>query len=396
MNIGFATASVSRKGAGIAQAVRDLAHALRRLPHTSVQVFALDDEHTAADRASWNSVPLATFHKLGPAAFGYAPGLLPALEASRADLLHVHGIWMYPSAASLRWSKRTRRPHLVSPHGMLDPWALHRSAWKKRAAGWLFENRHLESAACLHALNLAEAEAIRAYGLRNPVCVIPNGIDLEPSPGSAPAAWEQALPPQAPVLLYFGRLHPKKGLVNLLRAWADLSRTQPPSVTGWFLVLAGWDQSGHEAELRALAESLGIAAQVRFIGPQFGPDKAATYRRARALVLPSFSEGLPVTVLEAWAHRLPVLMTPHCHLPEGFEAGAALRAQPDPVSIAQGLLELISMSEDTRAGMGRRGRALVEARFSWNVVAAEMSRVYAWLLAAGPRPASVIDPPAGP
>ena len=124
----------------------------------------------------------------GPRAFGYAPELSRALDAARLDLVHTHGLWMYPSvAAAWRWATRWKRPLVVSPHGMLEPWAVRNSAWKKRIAGWLFENRHLRRAACLHALNDAEYEAIRAYGLTNPVAVIPNGVDL-PEPGGSPRA----------------------------------------------------------------------------------------------------------------------------------------------------------------------------------------------------------------
>ena len=104
-------------------------------------------------------------------------GIGAAVEASNADILHVHGIWMYPSVVALRWS-REARPYLVSPHGLLKPRALRNSRWKKRIAALLYENEHLRHAACLHALNAAEAEAFRAYGLKNPICVIPNGAIL--------------------------------------------------------------------------------------------------------------------------------------------------------------------------------------------------------------------------
>ena len=96
---------------------------------------------------------------------------------------------MYPSLASRRWSRRVCRPYLVSPHGMLDPWAVRHAAWKKRVAGWWFENAHLAGAACLHALTASEARAIRAYGLTNPICVVPNGVDLPRQTAFPRPAW---------------------------------------------------------------------------------------------------------------------------------------------------------------------------------------------------------------
>ena len=126
---------------------------------------------------------------VGGGAFGYAPRLARSLREGRLSLLHANGLWMYPSLASRRWSRRARRPYLIAPHGMLDPWAVAHSAWKKRLVGWWFENAHLAGAACLHALTAAEARALRSYGLRNPICVVPNGVDPPIEPVSAGRPW---------------------------------------------------------------------------------------------------------------------------------------------------------------------------------------------------------------
>src|SRR4030095_11103730 len=100
--------------------------------------------------------------------------------------------------------KRTGRPYLVHPHGMLDAWGLQNSGSKKLIAAWLYENQHLREAACLRALSEAETRSIRAYGLRNPICVIPSGVDL-PDLSASNANSESANPK---TLLYLGRLHP--------------------------------------------------------------------------------------------------------------------------------------------------------------------------------------------
>jgi poly(glycerol-phosphate) alpha-glucosyltransferase len=293
---------------------------------------------------------------------------------------------MYPSVVSHRWASLARRQYLVSPVGMLDSWALKNSAFKKRVATWLFERRNLLGAACLHALSEEEAAAIRAFGLRNPVCVIPNGVDVPVGRPTGDPSWARQIPPGVKVLLFLGRLHPKKGLSALLHGWAAV---QHPRRDHWRLVIIGWGQGRHETELHRLVSELGLSEQVRFFGPQFGQEKAATLARADAFVLPSFSEGLPVAVLEAWAHGLPVLMTPQCNLSEGFEIGAALRVEPEAGSLANGLEELFGMRESDRLAVGERGRRLVEARFSWPKIASEMRQVYEWMLGARAKPASV-------
>lgn len=386
MRLGFLTGSVSRKAGGLFPAVRSLAEALQRSPEIDLNVFGLMDADTAADLPAWGPVPVNASPVRGPRGFGYASGLGSELGRKRIDLLHVHGMWMYPSIAARRWSARTRAPYVISPHGMLDRWAIKNSRWKKRIAILLYEGSHLHGAACLHALCEAEAQDIRAFGLTNPICIIPNGTEVAAGLEPPPAPWRAELARDAKVLLYLGRLHPKKGLLNLLRAMHEVHRCADEQPRSWHLVIAGWDQNGHRAHLEAFAAQCGMAGFVHFVGPQYGDAKLATLCAADAFVLPSVSEGLPMAVLEAWTHGLPVLMTPQCNLPEGFAAGAAIRIECDPESIASGLQELFSMGENGLHAMGKAGVKLAAKDFSWAGIAERMEAVYRWLLGIGPRP----------
>jgi poly(glycerol-phosphate) alpha-glucosyltransferase len=128
---------------------------------------------------------------------------------------------------------------------------------------------------------------------------------------------------------------------------------------------------------------------VKFVGPVYGPRKVELLRGVDAFILPSFSEGLPMAVLEAWSYRLPVIMTRHCNLPAGFEVGAAVRVDPDGESVARGLQQLASMSLAERRAMGIRGRELVAERFTWPTVAQQMLAVYRWIWGAGTVPPCV-------
>ena len=189
-------------------------------------------------------------------------------------------------------------------------------------------------------------------------------------------------------MFYFGRLHPKKGLKELVESWTNGSASQNHE---WHLAIAGWDQIGHEAELRRMVAGRPDAEKIHFLGALSEKDKAAAFAKADAFVLPSFSEGLPMAVLEAWAHAKPVLITPQCNLDVGYQHQAAIRIQPDPESIADGMQALFAMSDAERASMGRRGRALVDNQFSWPKVAGDFRAVYAWMTGAGVKPACVID-----
>jgi poly(glycerol-phosphate) alpha-glucosyltransferase len=371
VRIGFVTPFLSRSGGGVFSSVQRLAQVLAA--GHEVRVFGLDAHAESEDLASWKPILIDAFPARGPRTFGYSPELGAAVREAPLDVVHSHGLWMYPSVAA----HRSRKPCLISPHGMLDPWALALSRWKKKLAGAVFQNAHLRDAACLHALCQSEADSMRAYGLRNPICIIPNGMDL-PEPGDEPASYAGEIPPEAKVLFYLGRLHPKKNLPALLQAWAAAD-------AGWHLVIAGWDQAGHESALEKLTAELGLG-RVHFAGPQFGAAKDAAYRRADAFILPSLSEGLPMVILEAWAHGKPVLMTDECNLPEGFVARAAIRIGTGSDSISSGLRELTALSQDERHAMGTRGRNLVERRFAWPTIARSFQAVYEWMAQGGPRP----------
>mgnify|MGYP000259446807 CR=1 FL=1 len=387
MTVTFLTSSVSSMGGGLFPVLLQMASKFCELPSVKVSVLGLEDAHTQKDLPLWGHVKMRAYRVIGPRAWGYAPGLKSALVQENPDLVHVHGLWMYPSVASLYWSRRSRKPYLISPHGMLDPWALRNSAWKKRLAAGLYEQRHLSSATCLHALCDHEAQAIREYGLSNPIAVIPNGINLPPNCAPAPPSWDSLLPEDGKALLYLGRLHPKKGLPDLMRAWAAVEGE--PEAEAWHLVVAGWDQGRHEATLQRLGAALGIRRKVYFVGPQFGQDKEASFGRASAFILPSLSEGLPITVLEAWAYGLPVIMTPQCNLPEGFQKGAAIPVDPSVQGITTGLRELFRMSDADRHHMGERGRQLVQQQFTWPTVVAQFKEVYEWMLGGHSKPAWV-------
>lgn len=459
MKISFLCPSISRTSGGIFEIEQQLALSLAKLPETTVKIFGPADEHTQADLPSWLPLQPQFFRYRGPNSFCYSAGLRKAFLLEQSDLTHLHALWMYNSILINQWRRQWKKPCLITAHGMLEPWAVKNSAWKKRLALFLYERQNLNGAACIQVNSEAESRSVRDFGLKNPICIIPNGIDVpevghaganaipHPVPlsgrggegaetGSAP--WSAMIEPGRKVLLYLGRIHPKKGLVNLLRAWKQTLSSQP-STNGWLLAIAGWDQGGHETELKRLATELGIAwrdtrehstfniqhstpsdftmqsasplrldrgegrgevsnssairhppSSLLFLGPQFNEAKAACYRDCDAFILPSFSEGLPMVVLEAWANAKPVLMTPECNLPEGFAANAAIRIEPNAESIAQGLHQLFRLPSSDLLALGNNGRQLVAARFTWPKVAIEMRSVYDWMMGGGPKPGCVV------
>ncbi|WAR45341.1 glycosyltransferase [Methylomonas rapida] len=382
--IGFLSASISRNSGGLYDAMRNLAIGLNSSHTFNVNVIGLNDIFTQEDMRGWGAVSVHNLNKIGPSSFGFAPKLIEFLLKSEIDILHSHGLWMYTSIASLKWAESSNKPYIISPHGMLDPWALKNSNLKKRLASFFYEAKHLKNASCIHALCEEEANSIREYGLRNPICIIPNGINTQNNKINSIPQWRRNIGYDKRILLFLGRLHPKKGVSELLDALV-LTRDSN-KLDNWNLVIAGWDQLSHEDFLKDKVKKLGLTEFVHFIGPQFNEDKAECYLCADAYILPSFSEGLPMTVLEAWSYGLPVIMTPQCNLPSGFNKNAAISVNPNAFSIKDGLINLFGMHNSELRSMGENGNLLVKSHFSWEFISNQMTDVYNWLLGNNSKP----------
>lgn len=380
LKVAIVTPTIARAGAGIFQIVNAHARELSLRADTTVTVHALDDDPDGLDRASWKGIDLRTY---SPRCWGIAPDLRRDLSTSDADVIHQHGLWLLPSIG-VSAARRRGIPVVISTQGMLEPWALANSAIKKRIAAALFERANLLGAAAIHCSE-AEVSGVRAYGVRAPIAAVPNGVDL---PDLAPPARPPFMSEGTRTLLFVGRLHPKKGIAELLEALSRLRAIAPEVAAAWRVAIVGWDDGGHEAGLKARVKALGLSDRVVFPGPLFGEDKRAALLNADAFVLPSYSEGFPMAVLEAWAHALPVLMTRECNMPDGFEAGAAIEITTDPDALAATLA--CALSDPELAGMGRRGRAYAAEHYAWPAVAQELRSVYRWLARGSGRPRCLV------
>jgi glycosyltransferase involved in cell wall biosynthesis len=219
-------------------------------------------------------------------------------EAGRADVVHDHGLWLLPNVYAGREAGRARRPLIVAPRGMLSPTALSFSKTKKRLFWLLLQRSAVIRAACFHATSEQEYEEIRAFGLRQPVAIVPNGIDVdEQTVRTAPQTSRRTV-------LSLGRMHPKKGLDTLLHAWRKVETAHPD----WRLRITGPSENGYDAKLRALAAELRLS-RVSIEGPVYGDDKRRIYADADLFVLSTLNDNFALTVAEALAAGVPVVAT---------------------------------------------------------------------------------------
>jgi glycosyltransferase involved in cell wall biosynthesis len=261
---------------------------------------------------------------------------------------------------------------------MLAPAALKVSTWKKRPFWWLLQRRALEAADCIHATAVSEYAEIRAAGLRNPVAIIRNGVDL-PDLTRMPRSQGSER-----IVLSLGRIHPKKGLDRLVVAWTQLEREFP----GWRLRIIGPAEMAHDDELRRTAQSLG-AKRISIEGPLYDDARLAAYARADLFVLPTRNDNFAVTVAEALAAEVPVISTTGAPW-SGLEPhGCGWWIEQGVGPLVQSLRQAMSRPQSELRAMGSRGRDWMSRDFGWDSVATDMLDVYHWLRNGGEPPSTV-------
>jgi glycosyltransferase involved in cell wall biosynthesis len=298
------------------------------------------------------------------------------MAARDSDLVHVHGLWLMPNVYAGHAAEATGRPLVVTPRGMLAPEALAFSARKKRLFWRLLQKSAYVHAAVWHATCEAEADEIRAFGIRAPIAIIPNGIDIPRSP-------VKSLSRQTTMrtILFLGRLHPKKGLPDLIAAWSRLANERPD----WTLRIVGTDEGGHRLELEKMVQQGGVP-RVVFDCSVHGAEKARVLQEADVFVLPTQNENFGLAVAEALAAGAPAIVS-HGAPWSGLETErCGWWVKRGAEALFEALREATALPDAERHAMGLRGRAWMAKGFDWESVAAKMLLVYQWVTGSGLRP----------
>jgi glycosyltransferase involved in cell wall biosynthesis len=300
-----------------------------------------------------------------------SPSMAQALQRnlSAFDLVHLHSVFLWPTAVGAAMARRHRVPYVLSPRGMLVPELIYRkSRLLKRAWIRLIERRNLMAAASVHMTTDVEAADLLRLGLAaSRMDVIPNGIDL-PAEVNPTVDQKQVRPKPEATVLCLGRINWKKGLERLIPAMRYVPHAN--------LSIVGNDEDNYTRHLLEIAARAGVANRTHFLGPVHGEQKWQTYAGADVFALSSYSENFGIVVLEAMACGVPVVVTPEVGLANAvITTGAGLVVDGDPETFGRAIAKLLADPE-MRRRMGEAGRAAARERFSWAAVAEQMEGLY--------------------
>jgi glycosyltransferase involved in cell wall biosynthesis len=284
-------------------------------------------------------------------------------EQNDFDLLHLHGVWLPLFCVAGFVARRRKIPFVVSPHGCFESWALNHKRLKKSLALMTYQGMVNSAATMFFATAEQEVESIRRLNISQPVVMIPNGVDVGAPPVRTPCAGKRTI-------LFLSRIHPKKGLLDLVEAWAKV-RDQ-----NWRIVIAGPDENGHQSEVQAAIAACELESDFEFVGLVDGARKSACFANAELFVLPTYSENFGIAVAEALANELPVITTTGAPWKDLDDHQCGWWVSPGVAGISKALKIAMGTDPAELRLMGERGRQLVSEKYSWDKIGIDALRAY--------------------
>jgi len=288
------------------------------------------------------------------------------------NLFHGHGLWQLPVHKMSIISRKSNIPYIITPRGMLEPWSLKQSKCKKKLAMLLFQNKDLKNASCIHATAQMEVENIRKLGFKNPIAMIPNGVNIDEFPNETPIKINN---PKK--ILFLSRIHKKKGIENLIQAWKLIDIEKRKS---WMIEIVGNGEPDYINMLKKRIFKENLNDQIIIKKPVYGNDKIKLFREASLFVLPSFSENFGIVIAEALASFTPVITTkgtPWMDL-QTYKCGWWIEIGVLPLK--NNLEEALLKSNTELKVMALNGRKLIENKYSMEVVSRQMLNLYDWII----------------
>ena len=326
---------------------------------------------------------------VGPRKLRFAPGMAKKIyhlrRSQEVDLIHCHNLWNWVSYLAELARRKIDAPLIISPRGALFPWPLLQSSRFKRASLSFFQRESLNKCSCIHVTDTSELEAVRELGIRAPIAVIPNGVNFDEFSSLSPSTQcrvDLGLPATVRNILFFSRIHPKKGLKLLVDVFNELA----DHFSNWNLLIAGAvDDRAYQAEVQKRVSDGGWQDRIRFLGLVTGERRRIVFGASDLFVLPTESENFGMAIAEALAAGLPVVTTTGTPWRSIAETESGWWIELSKEALKGALMEAMSMDSEQLSRLGDSAVRLAETK-SWTSAASEMRDVYGWVLGQAERP----------
>jgi len=381
MHVLFTIHSLLKKGGGTSAVVQNFSGELSTI---GVDVTILTHEPANGEAEAFpnkGNVRLVYVPSNGKDVWGteFRRRMNSLMEHQPVDLVQDFGLWLSSNHASASLARQRGVPYLNAVSGMLAKWALQHRSFKKKIAWWLYQLRDLQGAALLTASSAQELVDVHHQLPGKEIAVIPNGIEF-------PFFQKERRPDNDRKLrnvVFLGRIHPVKGLMNLVEAWAMI---RPK---GWRCIIAGPNEAGYQAVLEEKILKYGLGDSFEFPGLMDSEQKWKLLADANLFVLPSYTENFGISAAEALAASVPVITTIGTPWKDLVEYKCGWWIEVGSAPLASALTEAMGLSEASRIEMGLRGCKLVQQRYNWNRIAGLYLQSYEWVLKKGKKPAFI-------
>ena len=380
MKIMHLSNTAGKFGGGVSQVV----HALlknQNFMDTNAHLWFFGSVNTSKEVAKDTGVNQRKINPLGNNVIKL-PFFYNKMKKKKYDLIHQHGVFLPISLFSLFKSKYSKI--VISPHGFMEPEKLKVSQLKKNIVLWLYENKNLKKADCLIACSRKEAQSLRDFGFNKPIALLSNGVNkkfietrINHERVSAFKDKYNILEDDK-VLLFLSRIHPFKGLDLFLKSVNE--NKQKFRINKWIFVIAGINENNHEKFLKEYVDKKNIHDIVRFIGPQYEQDKIDAYDSSNCFILPSKGENFGIAVIEALSRGVPVITTKTTPWSElnNNECGWWIDRSKDSFNLI--ISNIMQKDKDSLRMMGKKGRKLVEKKYTWPEITKQSINIYKWVI----------------
>ena len=288
-------------------------------------------------------------------------------------ILHNHGLWSFINIAIALYPLKIRSKLIVSPHGTLSKWSMQHKRFRKKLF-WQIQKLLLIRADIIHVTSIEELHEVRDLNIKTPIAVIPNGVrDFGRRTNVKSENTKE--------ILFLSRLHPKKGLDNLISAWMRIENQYP----NWHLKICGTGEPSYILELKRKTHEMK-SRRIHFLDPLYGAKKTSAYMNADVFILPTYSENFGMVIAEALMNECPVIVGKGAPWSKVAEVGCGWWIENDIETISSTLIDAFSCSDAIRQSMGQKGRKWMKNDFDWNSITHKMILSYEWLSGNTPKP----------